>query len=381
MSGKSRHSDHVFRLSCWGLGVIAFGQLLAGGIAVAVRVEKAREVRVEEKIVTKIVTVETRPSSMIPAPAAPVVAVLPPPPVPAHAPLPPARPLAAPPIADPTVERLVQEARKARLASDVGAAMVKLAEAREMAPSDPNVLYETGLLFEEMSVYDVRMVDQAADAYQAVFALGTTGAGVLYTMAADKLRDGIAMPEQMRGELRLGRLRIFPDHEFKDGERTVVTVPVQAAPGAQIGTNDLSVQVDFYDSTVINGKKEIVQCAVQAIPEWVSGALDFVGGEESLRLTYVLPPQDARQEQLFGKRNYYGVVAKLYYKGELMDTVPWPRHLAAQGPAGGRADQPSEDDYPRFLENEDIIDPSEIQLLPPKMPDLNSPAGVPPLPR
>ncbi|WP_367870991.1 hypothetical protein [Luteolibacter sp. Populi] len=378
MSGKSRHSDHVFRLSCWGLGVIAFGQLLAGGIAVAVRVEKAREVRVEEKIVTKIVTVEAKPSPLVAAPAAPVVAVLPPPPVPA--PLPPARPLATPPIADPNVERLVQEARKARLASDTASALVKLAEAREMAPSDPNVLYETGLLFEEMSAYDPRLVDQAADAYQAVFALGTTGAGVLYTMAAEKLRDGIAMPDQMRDELRLGNLRIFPDREFQDGERTVVTVPVQAAPGAQIGSNDLSVNVDFYDSTVINGKKEIVPCTVAAIPEWVSGAMDFVGGEESLRLNYVLPPQDAQQQQLFGRRTYYGVVAKLYYKGELIDTRSWPRHLSAQGPIGSHADQPREDDFPRFLENEDIIDSADI-LLPPKMPDLNSPAGVPPLPR
>ena len=43
-------------------GVVAFGQLLAAGIAVSVRMEKAREVRVVEKIVEipKIVTVPAR---------------------------------------------------------------------------------------------------------------------------------------------------------------------------------------------------------------------------------------------------------------------------------------------------------------------------------
>ena len=70
MSGNMRHSELTFRLSCWGLGLIAFGQLLIGGVAVAVRVEKAREVRTVEKVVTKIVTVAAEP-------ARPVVAVAP----------------------------------------------------------------------------------------------------------------------------------------------------------------------------------------------------------------------------------------------------------------------------------------------------------------
>jgi hypothetical protein len=382
MSGNILNSALTFRLSCWGLGLIAFGQVLIGGVALAIRIEKAREDRVVEKVVTKYVTVA---AAQPVEPAKPVVAVAPAsalPPPPAPAPLPPARPLAAPPIADPVVERLVQEARTARIASDTASAIIKLGEARATAPNDPNVLYELGLLYEEMAVYDRNLADQAADAYQAVFELGTTGAGALYELAAQKLSVGIAMPDAMRDRLVIGRLIVFPDKAFQDGERTVLTIPVQAAPGAEIDSRDLAVEVNFFDSMMKDGKKEIVPAAKGLCTtdfKWVTGDLDFVGGEEQLRVTYLLPPQDSQQELLFGKRSYYGQVVKIFYKNELIDTLPYPRHLASHSSAA----PPTEDQIPQFEQFD-----SEMPLLPPLdgdvppvMPDLNSPDGLlPPLP-
>jgi hypothetical protein len=380
MSGSLRHSALTFRLSCWGLGLIAFGQLLIGGMALAVRVEKAREVRVVEKLVPKIVTVAAEPAPPVVAVAPRSTTPLPPPPEPT--PLPPARPLAAPPIADPVVERLVQEARAARIASDTASAIIKLEEARAAAPNDPNVLYEMGLLYEEMAVYDHNLADQAADAYQAVFELGTTGAGALYQMAARKLRDGIAMPVAMRDRLVLGRLVIFPDKAFQDGERTVVTIPVQAAPGAEIDSRDLAVEVNFFDSMMKDGKKEIVPAAQGLCTtdyKWATGDLDFVGGEEVLRVTYLLPPQDSQQELLFGKRSYYGQVVKIFYKNELIDTQAYPRHLSSHSSAAPA----TEDQIPQFEEfdlDNPLLQPLDSDT-PPQMPDLNSPDGaLPPLP-
>ena len=62
----------TFRLACWVLGLVAFIQLITGGVALAVRVENAREVRIEKEIVTKIVTVEARPVEVAKKEAAPV---------------------------------------------------------------------------------------------------------------------------------------------------------------------------------------------------------------------------------------------------------------------------------------------------------------------
>lgn len=385
MAHPAKRSQLVFRLSCWVLALIAFAQLLGAGVALAIRVERAREIRVEEKIVTRVVTV----AAEAPKPAPQVVAVAPPSPLPPPepTPLPPARPLAAPPIADPVVERLVQEARSARVAGDMASAIVKLDEARAKSPKDPSVLYEIGLVYEAMAAFDPRLADQAADAYQEVFALGTTGAGALYPLAAAKLRDGIALPADLRGELALGRVRIFKDEDHAEGERVVVTVPIQAAPGTTISGDDLLVKVNFFDSTRKDGRDEVQAAAeglCKTVSEWISGEFDFLGGEELLRVTYTLPPQDLQQEHLFGKRRYYGQTVEVIYKGELIDTQAWPRHLAARGAAAER----NRNDMPEFL-TEDMIQIDPVNpLLPtregdvlPEMPGpIPSDSAIPPLP-
>lgn len=386
MASSIRQSALTFRLSCWVLGMIAFGQLIAAGFAVAIRAERAQQVRVEEKVVTKYVTVAAQPKIK-----EQVVAVPPPsatalPPMPALTPLPPPRPLAAPPIADPVVERLVNEARAARVADDMATAITKLEDAKASAPEDPSVLYEIGLTYEQMAAVDPRLADQAADAYQAVFSLGTTGAGALYQLAAQKLRDGIEMPQAKRGELRLGHIRSFPDDEFTEGQRVLVDVPVQMAPGASIDPKDLVVKVSFFDSTMKSGKKEILPAAeglFQTNYEWVSGEFDFLGGEETLRVTYLLPSQEAQQDHIFGKRTYYGEVVDLYYKEELIDSVAKPRHLASRGSAQ-QQQQPGGMD-PEFITDDMIEYGGVLPAYPGDLPNLpaeQDPNGaIPALPR
>ncbi len=272
----------------------------------------------------------------------------------AEAPLPPPRPLLAPPIADPVVERLVNEARKARVAQDMISAIVKLEEAREKAPKDPNVLYELALVYENMAADDPRLADLAADAYLAVNEMGTD-AGALYQLAAAKLIDGIAMPADMRGELSLGRARIFHDDESVAGERVVVTIPVQAAPGTNIENpnRDLVVKPRFFASSKRDGIQETDENVANITYEWVSLPFDFAGGEELLRVTYILPPMDGQQEHLFGRLQYYGQVVELWYKDELIDSQPWPRHLASHS----RVESRQPDMVPEFLDQDDMLLP------------------------
>lgn len=381
MASTIHQSALTFRLSCWVLGLIAFGQLLAAGVGVAVRAERAQEVRVVEKVVPQVVTI----AAQQPKPAKQVVAVPPAsasalPPMPAATPLPPPRPLAAPPIADPVVERLVNEARASRVADDMMTAITKLDDARSMAPQDPSVLYEIGLTYEQMAAVDPRLADQAADAYQAVFSLGTTGAGALYQLAAQKLRDGIEIPQAKRGELRLGRVRDFRDEEFTEGQRVLVDVPVQMAPGASVDPKDLVVKVSFFDSTMKAGKKEVLPAAeglFQTNYEWISGEFDFVGGEETLRVTYLLPSQETQQDHIFGKRTYYGQIVDLYYKEELIDSVANPRHLASRGSADQQQQQPGGME-PEFIDVEYGVLPAYPGSLP-NLPAEQDPNGAIPL--
>jgi len=305
---------------------MAFIQLLVAGLALATRFEESRQVRVVEKEVLKSVIVR------IPAQAQPAA-----PPVVSHPPVPPPvpSPMTTPRIAAPRAERLVNEARVARVAGDMGRAIVKLEEALAQAPDDPSVHYELGLVHEQMGVFDT-----AATHYEKVFQLGASGAGTLYEKAAAKLRDGFEQPADMLGKLALGRVRIFNNPKYEGGQRVILTIPVQKGPAEEIDVAEIAVSVIFFNRT---SKGEIIQLEDKSwvTEQWVTLPFDWAGGEENLRMTYTIPPQDNQTEHLFGGHTYYGQVVSLLYKDEVLDVQAWPRDLAARipkPPAAGPGD-------------------------------------------
>ncbi|HEY1120962.1 MAG TPA: hypothetical protein VGE67_05160, partial [Haloferula sp.] len=127
-------------------------------------------------------------------------------------------------------------------------------------------------------------------------------------------------------------------------------------PDTKLEKDDLQVKITLYDSFMKNGKREIVETQV-GVPadrvEYPTGEFDFKSGEELVRFPYVLERDNLQQEHLFGKREFYGYVVELIYKGEVLDTVPWPRHLASRSASANQQQQsPSGnpwDDMPEFL--------------------------------
>ncbi len=369
---------------------MAFTQILIAAMALAARLEQSRQVRVIEKEVVRPVVVHvpapaaesashpsrdsnpsmpgvlSRPPAPPPLPPSMANQPIPenlPNPLPSAAPATSPTPLATPSVADPRAERLLSEARDARVAGDMGRAIVKLEEAQAAAPNSAAVLYEAGLVHEQMGVYD-----QASSFYQKVFELGVSGAGALYELAANKLREGFEQPDAMLGKLSLGRVRIFKDPNHAEGERVILSIPVQKAPAATIDVAELAVSVIFFNRS---GKGGILQLEDPSWvkEQWVTQPFDWTADEETLRMTYTIPRQDAQTEHLFGSRSYYGQVVSLLYKGEVLDVQAWPRDLAARIPkapaatpnSGGVAD-------PAMPEFQDLPPPDadpEVPLLPP----------------
>ena len=353
----------VFPIACWALGGVAFLQLLVAGMALGARFEATRQVRIVEKEVTKLVMVPAPAKS--PAMAEAVVArpPLPDAPVtlPAAATLPPPSPLPTPVIADPRSEQLLTEARQARVAGDMGLAIVKLEEARGRSPEDPNVQFELGLVHEAMGVFDT-----AAEHYEKVFQMGVAGAGVLYERAAEKLRDGFE-PDVLLGKLALGRVRIFNDPHFETGQRVILSIPVQKAPGVEIELKDLSISVEFFNRSTRDGIIPLEDKSWVS-EKWVSERFEWAGGEETLRMTYLIPRLDEATEHLFGERTYYGQVVSLLYNGEVLDVQAWPRDLAARSrqKAAGAPEAPR---APEFLDKDNLpadFDPNLPMVLPPR---------------
>ncbi|MEI8037461.1 MAG: tetratricopeptide repeat protein [Verrucomicrobiota bacterium] len=319
----------MFTVACWIMGLMALLQLLVAGLALATRFDQSRQIRVVEREVPKTIYVQVpaAPSQ----PAAPAVVSRPPVPAPLPAPM----PVVTPQIASPRAERLVNDARVARVAGDMGRAIVKLEEALAQAPEDPNVHYELGLVHEQMGVFDT-----ASAHYEKVFQMGVSGAGALYEKAAAKLRDGFAQPTDMLGKLSLGQVRIFNNPHQDGGQRVILSIPVQKGPTEEVDVAQLAVSVVFFNRS---SQGEIIQLEDKSwvTEQWTTLPFDWANGEESLRMTYTIPPQDTQTEHLFGGRSYYGQVVSLLYKEVVLDVQAWPRDLAARmarAPAAGPGD-------------------------------------------
>ncbi len=352
----------VFPIACWVLGMMAFLQILVAALALGARLEASRRVKVVEKEVVKIVAVPTpamhtgEPDAVVARPPLPE-----PLPAPAAAALPPPTPMSAPLIADPRAEQLLKEARQARVAGNMDLAILKLEEARGRSSDDPNIQYELGLVHEAMGVFDT-----AAEYYEKVFQMGASGAGVLYEMAAAKLRDGFEADVPL-GKLALGRVRIFNDPQHELGQRVILTIPVQKAPDMEIDLNDLSVSVEFFNRSTRDGIMKLEDKSWVA-QQWVSTPFDWAGGEETLRMTYVIPKQDPTTKHLFGAQTYYGQVVSLLYKGEVVDVQAWPRDLAARSSQKSAA-TPETPQAPEFLDKDNLpadFDPNLPMVLPPR---------------
>jgi tetratricopeptide (TPR) repeat protein len=357
--------NRIFATACCALGLIAFSQLLIAGMALATRLEDSQKVRIVEREVEILVPyVNPAPTQLLGTPPGtntlPNITLVPSPhknPVPSPA-IPEPTQLVTPAIADPRAERLVNEARTARVAGDMGMAIVKLEEALQQSPKEPNALYELGLVHELMGVYD-----QASIYYEQVFQLGVSGSGELYKAAAAKLRDGFEQLGEMRGKIALGRVRIFNDPQAKEGKRVVLSIPVTKAPDQEITSSDIEVSVTFFNKS---SNEKIIQLEDESwvAVKWSTLPFDWAAGEETLRVDYHIPKRDNPTSHLFGELAYYGQVVTLSYKGEILDVQAWPRELAAKiGQAPTNTN--NSNSFPEFLDKDSLppnFDP-EIPLL------------------
>ena len=316
---------------------MAIAQLLVAAMALATRFEESREVKIIEKPVATPVVVRVPSAAPVEQPGKAVIPITPtPPPLRPIAPiptrLPDPTPVHEPEIADPRAEKLFREAREARVAGDMGKAIVKLQEADTQSPDSPSIYYELGLVHEQMGVYDV-----ATTHYQKIFEMGISQAGKFYDLAARKLRDGFDKPDAMLGKLSLGRVRIFKNSNHKNGEQIYLTIPVQKAPTEEIDITELAVSVVFFNR---NAKGDIVQLEDNSwvSQQWLNLPFDWFGGEESLRMIYTIPKPEGTDDPLFGSVSYYGQTVSLVYKGETMAVQAWPSDLYARMPRGGPSD-------------------------------------------
>lgn len=330
---SSQNRLTAFYVSCWVMGLLAFFQLVSIGTAMAFR----SNTPVKPEVVTKIETryVEVEKPVLVEAPTNQLVGLTPEEAVAeaialieAKKPQNTAEPRvlqSAPLIADPVVERLLKEARAARIAGDFVKSTIKLEEAQVVEGDNPNVLYEMAVNFESLGTYD-----SAADYFLKVYELGPLVAGSLFKKAALKLERGV-VPE-MTELAALNGVRALEPMVDASGERRSVNLAITVAPEREFDPTLIHVQVHFFEES--NG--DIRKAPIDSSDPLATGSqcasmpYDWRDGEEIIEVWYHLPVRDRADQEIFGERKFHGFVAELYYDGTLLDIRAQPRTLVQQ---------------------------------------------------
>ena len=255
----------------------------------------------------------------------------------------------APQIDDPVLERLVNEARTARISGDTMLAILKLEEAQLKEPKNPHVLYQLALNHETLGTYDT-----AADYYVEVFSLGPLKAGSLWKKASSKIEKGIVT--SITDLAALGAVRKMLPQQTPRGQRRGITLSISVAPGKEIDPMLLRPSVTFFEK--VDGK--IASAPIEESIEgrgntWLDQPVNYHDGEEMVEVWYLARDQDAREDYLFNKREFYGYVVELYYDDKLIDIIAQPRTLhgemRSQKAAGDAGWDPELDQLLEALEN------------------------------
>ena len=110
------------------------------------------------------------------------------------------------------------------------------------------------------------------------------------------------------------------------GEKTVLDVSVNATESAKIDRSKVELQLYLFEQQD-DGQIDVTTADPPTI-EWLSILPDWKEAKtEQLRATWVRPPFGVAETKEYGKRKYYGYVARLIYDGKVVDESSSPQNL------------------------------------------------------
>lgn len=239
-------------------------------------------------------------------------------------------------------QELVLTGKQLRERGDTAAALVKLREAMALEPQNPEAIAELAVTFERMS-----LMDKAAEQWKRIFDMGDS-AGSFFIAAESRMKmsqaQALVAAQTVQGaepkDAPLSKLK--PDAMLGIGEitrqekpesggtRFALRVPIKAKRGEKVGVADVDIHVLFYD--LVDGKTP-VQTSADVSYRFASAPIDWATNDpETLEVEYSQQPPLARGPKT-EKREYFGYVVRVYYKGELQDLRAEPESLNAKFPA------------------------------------------------
>lgn len=234
------------------------------------------------------------------------------------------------PKVDPRMSELVEQGKLLRNSGDTAGALVKFRAAAAIDPANPLPIAEQAFTFEKMT-----LPDKAAEQWRRILGMGDR-AGVYYSAAVSKLNLAVQSTVRDTGgtgtaieagkTMGLGKLTMVDDPDPAVAKKFILNVPIRSRTAEVIVVRDMKIFVLFYDK--VNGK-DIAKTIANVSNRWASPPADWRDADgETLDVTYELPVPPAKGE----KREYYGYMVRLYYRGELQDTQAEPASLLQRFP-------------------------------------------------
>lgn len=218
-------------------------------------------------------------------------------------------------------DRLMRKAISAMVAGDMRLCILSLEQARTISPNDPALLYYYGMAYDKLL-----NPSKAREYYKKVFQMRQE-AGKYFEKASKRLTFGFEQPAAMRGKFSFGPYQIRHTYNDLEGESVRLRLPILLAPGQEIEMREIYIRVQFFN--LINGRK-IEASTIKATHEWENEKVTWENNEEDLLVTHVHPPLTQDELGAYGNVQYYGFIAKLYYKGEPLDCISVPSSLILQ---------------------------------------------------
>ena len=255
-----------------------------------------------------------------------------------------------------TTKDLVGQARSLRQRGDTNAALARLREAQLTAPTDPDVLAEMAVVYEQ-----VRNPELAIELWQRIYEQGNA-AGPAFYLAEMRLRSGMAVstapprPSKEGGgtaaagdparDQRVGivEVNLREDKDPAAEKKLSLKVTVKNQPGKFVDANKVSIQAYFYDS--IEGRQIALTNAETAF-QWLTNPAEWnEATPQTLEATYFRPvpvappPPKPRGKKAAPEptppppapRTFAGYIVRIYYDRALQDVRAEPNSLLQQFP-------------------------------------------------
>ena len=227
----------------------------------------------------------------------------------------------------PEVLELIEVARALRGDGDTVGALGKLREADNRMPATPRILWELSVTYKAMA-----LEEKAQKALIRLVDLGAEVGGEYYQIAKLSVDAGTSQKTAGKpADFSYGRIVTTSQPDKGDGERILVKMAIKSHLGHAVAPEDIAILIEFYD--LVNDTEVEKTRSNTPTSHWPTQPVNWTEpATEIIEWQYHMPMLTAREIADFGKRRYYGFIARLYHKDKLQDVYAEPRILLAQPP-------------------------------------------------